>query len=91
MTRGYASGTLISGPQRGSLIWTVPAIQNKGKWLKNRGGSLIRTLILGLSPRVSYLDTGTLQAAGHLLGWGLPIYSGEDMNFYEEGQALLTG
>ncbi len=34
----------LRGAQRrggGSLIWTVPAMQNKGKWLKNRGGHLL--------------------------------------------------
>ncbi len=50
-------------------------MQYKGEWLKNRGGHL-----LGHSFRappgggVSYLDTGTLQAAGHLLGGGLSVF-----------------
>ncbi len=44
-------------------------MQNKGKWLKNiGGGTLNMTLILGPSRGVSYLDTGTLQDMGHLLG-----------------------
>ncbi len=28
----------ISDPR---LIWTVPAMQNEGKWLKNKGGHLL--------------------------------------------------
>ncbi len=69
MTRGYASGTLISGPQRGSLIWTVSAMQNKRKWLIKRGGHLLGRSFRPL--RGSVICTGTLQDTGHLLGGGV--------------------
>ncbi len=51
--------TRISGPQRGSLIWTVPLMQNKGEWRKNRGDHL-----LGRSFRAGQLF-GHGYASGH--------------------------
>ncbi len=63
MTRGYASGTLISGPpEGGSLIWYLRS-KIKENGLKIEGGSLIRTLVSGPSrglfgrfwTRVTYL------------------------------------
>ncbi len=53
----------------------------KENGLKKKRGSLIRTLVSGLSPRVSYLDTCTLQAAGHLLGGGF-TYRNDVMFFF---------
>ncbi len=64
MTSGYASGTLISGPQRGLLVWRVSAMQNNRKWLKNRGGHLLRCSFRAPND----LDTDTIQDTGHLLG-----------------------
>ncbi len=40
------------------FIWTVRVLQNEGKWLK-KGGSIIRTLVLGPSG-----------GGGHLFGHG---------------------
>jgi hypothetical protein len=47
-------------------------MQNKGKWLKNKGGHLLGHSIQA-PPGVRFLDTGTLQDTGHLLGGGVSV------------------
>ncbi len=60
-------------------------MQNKGKWLKNRGGHLLGRSFRAPPGGVSYLDSGTLQDTGHLLG-GVRVYNGEKKKESENQQ-----
>ncbi len=61
MTRRYASGALISRPQRGITYLDGTFNAKYRKWLNNRRGHLLGRSFRALQG-VSYLDTG------HLLG-----------------------
>ncbi len=84
MTRRYVSGTLISGPHRGGhLFGRYLQSKNKGNGLKKEGVTYSDARFGPLRGGVSYLDTGTLQDTGHLLGGGfyMRIVMGQDVIF----------
>ncbi len=63
----YASGTLISGPHRGGVTFFGRYLQCTIKELKIEVVHLLERSFRTLRG-ISYLDTGTLQDTGHLLG-----------------------
>ncbi len=57
-------------PPEGSLIWTVPSMQCKGKWLKNIGGHLLGRLFW-TPPKGQLFGHGYASGHGSLISGGV--------------------